>query len=540
MGGSLPVVLAPGVTATVCLTHWPLHAVGVLVFGHAEAGGWQGPSSLGWSVLFCVGMHAVPTSITDLSGVAQSAHIHARDISCRELMQACLTQVDRLNPQFNAIVSRVDGDDLLRQADACDLELAQGSSRGWMHGFPMAVKDLSATAGVPTTRGSPLLAWHVPAQDDLMVQRMKAAGGILIGKTNTPEFGLGSHTFNPVFGITRNAWDPAMCAGGSSGGAAVALALRMLPVADGSDMMGSLRNPAAFNHVFGLRPSQGRVPSWPKPEQWLTQLGTEGPMGRTVEDVGRLLMIQAGRDDRAPLSIAGAWPGAPLDLSALDLRKVRIAWLGDLGGYLPIEPGILDLCQAALQGLADDGCQVEAIAPPFSPAGVWETWLIWRRWLVAATLHEYWANPATRAQLKPEAQWEAEQGERLSAADVHRAGVARSRFYQHMLELLAQHEFIALPSAQVWPFPADQHWPRAIGGRTMDTYHRWMEVVIYATLAGLPAISVPVGFDRTGMLPMGMQLIGRPQAELAVLQLARAYEMRAASLLARRPAALGG
>ncbi len=479
------------------------------------------------------------TSITELTAVALSEHIHARDISCREVMHACLAQVDRLNPRFNAIVSRVDTDDLLDQADSRDRELAAGATRGWMHGFPMAIKDLSATAGVRTTRGSPLLAQHVPTHDDLMVQRMKAAGGILIGKTNTPEFGLGSHTYNPVFGITRNAWDSDKCAGGSSGGAAVALALRMLPVADGSDMMGSLRNPAAFNHVFGLRPSQGRVPSWPKPDQWLTQLGTEGPMGRTVEDVARLLMVQAGRDDRAPLSIAGTWPGVPLDLSSLDLRKTRIAWLGNLDGHLPFAPGILELCEAALQVLANDGCQVQAVAPPFSPDGVWETWLTWRRWLVAATLRAYWVNPTARAQLKPEAQWEAEQGERLSAADVHRAGVDRSRFYQQMLGLFDSHDFIALPAAQVWPFEAGLHWPKTIGGRAMDTYHRWMEVVIYATLAGLPVISVPVGFDSTGRMPMGMQLIGRPHADLAVLQMARAHEMRAATLLSRRPAALG-
>ena len=478
-------------------------------------------------------------SLTDLSGADLSARIHARELSCREVMQAFLAQVDRLNPQFNAIVSRVDPDVLLHQADACDHELAAGTSRGWMHGFPMAIKDLCATAGVCTTRGSPLLARHVPTHDDLMVQRMKAAGGILIGKTNTPEFGLGSHTYNQVFGITRNAWDSDKCAGGSSGGAAVALALRMLPVADGSDMMGSLRNPAAFNHVFGLRPSQGRVPSWPKPEQWLAQLGTEGPMGRTVEDVARLLMVQAGRDDRVPLSIAGTWPGAPLDLSSLDLRKTRIAWLGNLDGHLAMEPGILELCESALQVLVNDGCQVEAVAPPFAPGSVWETWLTWRRWLVAANLREYWVNPSTRAQLKPEACWEVEQGERLSATDVHRAGVARSHFYQQLLGLLDTHDFIALPAAQVWPFEAGLHWPKTIGGRAMDTYHRWMEVVIYATLAGLPAISVPVGFDSTGRLPMGMQLIGRPHADLAVLQLARAHETRSETRLSRRPPALG-
>ncbi len=395
-------------------------------------------------------------TITDLSATELSLRIHARQLSCREAMQASLAQIDRLNPGFNAIVSRVDADNLLAQADTCDLELATGTSRGWMHGFPMAVKDLSATAGVVTTKGSPLLANNVPVHDDIMVQRMKAAGGILIGKTNTPEFGLGSHTYNPVFGITRNAYDPQCCAGGSSGGAAVALALRLLPVADGSDMMGSLRNPAAFNNVFGLRPSHGRVPGGPRPDQWLSQLGTEGAMGRTVEDVARLLSVQAGRDDRAPLSIAGHWPAASLDLS-LDLKTVRIGWLGNLDAYLPMEDGILALCEQALARLALDGCIVQATAPGFAPADVWQTWLIWRRWLVAATQQPYWDDPAQRAQLKPEAQWEAAQGEQLSARDVFDASVARTAFYQQLLRLFEHCDFLALPAAQVWPFDATLH-----------------------------------------------------------------------------------
>ena len=482
-------------------------------------------------------MPAQSASITDLSGVALSEQIHARDISCREVMQACLAQVDRLNPQFNAIVSRVDTDELLRQADTCDRELADGSSRGWMHGFPMAIKDLADTAGVPTVRGSPLLVNNIPDHDELMVARMKAAGGILIGKTNTPEFGLGSHTYNPVFGVTRNAYDPRQSAGGSSGGAAVALALRMLPVADGSDMMGSLRNPAAFNNLFGLRPSAGRVPAWPKPDVWIGPLGTEGPMGRSVEDVARLLAIQAGRDDRVPLSLAGQWPGQELDL-ALDLRTVRIGWLGDLGGYLAMEPGILPLCESALARLAADGCQVEVARPAFDPAKVWQTWLTWRRWLVAGNLREYWDVPASRAQLKPAARWEAEQGEMLTARDVQRAAVERSRFYQQVLGMFGRYDYLALPSAQVWPFAAELDWPKTIVGKVMDTYHRWMEVVIYATLAGLPAISVPVGFGAQG-LSAGMQLIGRPLAELQVLRIARAYEQRVPDILARRPAALG-
>lgn len=470
------------------------------------------------------------------SATALSAAIHARQVSCREVMVSCLAQIERLNPRFNAIVSRADPDELLRQADDCDRELGRGSSRGWMHGFPFAVKDLSAVAGMPLVKGSPLLRGHVPTQDDLMVRRLRGAGAIIVGKTNTPEFGLGSQTYNMVFGVTRNAFDPDRCAGGSSGGAAVALALRMVPLADGSDMMGSLRNPAAFNNVFGLRPSMGRVPDGPAPECWLAQLGTAGPMARTVEDLTCLLAVQAGRDDRVPLSIAGTWPGASPAL-ALDLRRTRIGWLGNLGGYLPIEDGILALCEQGLARLADDGCLVEAVAPAFDPALAWQTWLTWRHWLVAASLRVFADDPAQRAQLKPEAQWEVQHGERLSARAVSEASLARSLLYQQLLGMFEQHDYLALPSAQVWPFNAETPWPRSIAGRTMDTYHRWMEVVIYATLAGLPCVSVPVGFSADG-LPMGMQLIGRPQADLAVLRLAQAHAARATPVLDRLPAAI--
>ena len=223
-------------------------------------------------------------------------------LSCRELMQATLARIERVNPVHNAIVALRDGDALLQEADARDHERRAGGPKGPLHGLPQAIKDLAQTAGIRSTMGSPLLRDAVPAEDGLMVQRMKAAGCIVIGKTNTPEFGLGSHTFNEVHGLTRNAYDPTRSAGGSSGGAAVALATRMLSVADGSDFMGSLRNPAAWNNVFGLRPSQGRVPAWPANDVWVTQLGTEGPMGRTVRDVATLLDVQAGPDPRQPLS----------------------------------------------------------------------------------------------------------------------------------------------------------------------------------------------------------------------------------------------
>jgi amidase len=245
--------------------------------------------------------------IVDLPAHALSACIRTRKVSCREVMQATLDRIDAVNPKFNAIVSLRDGDALLREADERDAQLKLGATPagpiGWMHGIPQAIKDMAQTAGVRSTLGSPLLRDFVPTQDGLMVQRMKAAGCIVIGKTNVPEFGLGSHTFNEVFGITRNAYDTSKSAGGSSGGAAVALATRMLAVADGSDFMGSLRNPAAWNNVFGLRPSQGRVPMWPAQDVWVTQLGTEGPMGRTVLDIASLLDVQAGYDARAPLSL---------------------------------------------------------------------------------------------------------------------------------------------------------------------------------------------------------------------------------------------
>jgi amidase len=406
---------------------------------------------------------------------------------------------------------------------------------GWMHGFPMAIKDLSPVAAMPLSKGSPILAGDVPQHDSLMVARMKAAGGIVIGKTNTPEFGLGSHSYNPVFGVTGNAWDATRSAGGSSGGAAVSLALRLQPVADGSDMMGSLRNPAAWANVFGLRPSFGRVPYDPhEGDAFVAQLGTEGPMARNVRDLAMLLSVQAGYDARQPLSIAEGGSAFAQPLKA-DARGLRIGWLGDLDGYLPFEPGIVEMCAAALKRFETLGAGVEALHLGYPCDEVWQTWLTWRRFLVSGTLAAFGANAKHRAMLKPEALWEYEQGHGLTGPQVYAASLKRTRFYRHMVTLFERYDLLVLPSAQVWPFPAEWTWPREVAGRTMDTYHRWMEVVIYATLAGLPAMSVPVGFNAAG-LPMGMQLIGRPLGDLAVIEAAAAYEQTLADWLARRPA----
>ncbi|MGZ5236849.1 MAG: amidase [Caldimonas sp.] len=461
-------------------------------------------------------------ALTDLDADALSRAIHAREVSCRETMQAYLARIAAVNPGVNAIVSLQPEEALLAQADACDAELAHGTSRGWMHGMPQAIKDAAETKGIASTLGSPLLKDHRPVHDALMVERMKRAGCIVVGKTNTPEFGLGSHTFNEVFGTTRNAFDPTKSAGGSSGGAAVSLATHMLPVADGSDFMGSLRNPAGWNDVYGFRPSQGRVPRWPAADVWVALLSTEGPMGRTVKDVAALLDVQAGWDPRVPTSIASKEAFAA-NVDAFEPRGVRIGWLGDLDGYLAMEPGIAALCEHALRRIEVAGGTVEPAALGFAPERVWDAWLVWRRWSVAARIAPFLAKPENRARIKPEALWEYDQGQGLTGMDTVRAAAERTAFHTHMLKLLERFDVLALPSAQVWPFPAEWRWPRSIEGRPMDTYHRWMEAVIYATFAGLPCIAMPAGFGANG-LAMGVQLIGKPHDDLGVLQLARAFE----------------
>ena len=461
-------------------------------------------------------------TLLDQSAIELSRAIHARDVSCREVMLATLRRVDAVNPRVNAIVARVDAESLLAQADARDAQLSSGRSLGWLHGMPQAFKDTTPVAGMVTTSGSPLLADFVPKQDSVMVARMRAAGCIVIGRSNVPEFALGSHTFNSVHGSTVNAFDPTKSAGGSSGGAAVALATRMLAVADGSDFMGSLRNPAAWNNVFGLRPSQGRVPHWPVQDAWIAQLGTEGPMARNVPDLARLLAIQAGWDARAPLSIAEDGRQFEQALDS-DPAGVRIGWLGDLDGHLAMEPGILELCERALSRLQGRGCKVDRARLGMPPERVWECWLAWRRALVGARIAPFLLDPRNRARIKEEALWEYDQGRSLTGADLLAASATRTLVHQRMLALFEDYDVLALPSAQCWPFDASLRWPAEIAGRPMDTYHRWMEVTILATLAGLPAISVPVGFGDAG-LPMGMQLIGRPRDDLGVLRLAMHVE----------------
>lgn len=480
---------------------------------------------------------AASRNIVAMDAVALSHAIHARTLSCVEVMGAYLDQIERLNPAVNALVALRERSDLVREAAGLDDELDAGRSRGWMHGFPQAIKDLAAAKGFATTQGSPLFKDTIAETDAIFVERMKAAGAIIVGKSNTPEFGLGSQTFNPVFGPTRNAYDQSLTSGGSSGGAAVALALRMLPVADGSDHAGSLRNPAAFNNVLGLRPAYGRVPSGTE-EVFIPQMGVAGPMARKTRDLAALLAVQSGYDPRVPLSLREE-PAAFLGNLNRDISGLRIGWLGDLGGHLPLEDGILALCRTALAAFEEMGAHVENATLGFDPEMVWQAWMKLRAWQVGASLAPIYEDRTRRDFLKPEARWEVEQGLKLSAFDVMRASNLRSAWYQHVRGLFERYDVLVLPSAQVFPFAVETHWPQEIAGRAMDSYHRWMEVVIPVTMSGCPALSVPVGFNAAG-LPMGMQLWGPNRSERLLLELAQAYEDATGWVDKRKPVLLAG
>lgn len=468
--------------------------------------------------------------LTQMTASQISVAIRRRVVTCREVMHAYLDRIERYNPVYNAIVSRVDPDELLRQADDADRELDAGTYRGWMHGMPHAVKDLADVRGLPTSNGSPIFAGQMADADTLAIARIREAGAIFIGKTNAPEFGYGSQTYNRVFGATGSAYNPSLTAGGSSGGAACALGTHMLPVADGSDMMGSLRNPGAFNNVIGFRPTQGRVPDTGG-DIFYQQLATDGPLGRNSEDTLRLLCTMAGAKSMSPLSLRDELPPAE-KFASPDLAGLRIGWLGDYSGYLAMEPGVLGLCEKSLAVLEREGATVDPCAPEFDMARLWQTWLTLRHWSAnwARFLYD---DPAMRAQLKPELVWEIEGSFDISSQDLFAAGRARSDWFRSLGMLFEHYDFLALPTAQVFPFSKDLHWPMVINGREMDTYHRWMEVVIGGTLGGLPVVNVPVGFDPAGR-PMGMQVMGRFGDDQRVLEFAMAYD-RVTPHLARRP-----
>jgi len=476
-----------------------------------------------------------PADIVMMNAVDLSNAIRTKRVSCVEVMTAYLDHIERLNPKVNAIVSLQDRGDLLAQARGRDDELARGEPLGWMHGFPHAPKDLFPTRGIRTTQGSPIFKDFVATTDAIVVEREKRAGAIIIGKTNTPEFGLGSHTFNKVFGTTLNPYDQTKTAGGSTGGGAVALALRMLPVADGTDHGGSLRNPGAYNNVLGLRTSFGRVPA-ETPDAFTAGMSVNGPMARTVSDLAMLLSVQAGYDPRAPLSNRedAAQFTQPLQR---DFRGTRIAWLGDLGGYLPFEPGVLDLCRTALKAFESLGCIIEETKPDYPNDRVWQAFTKLRASQSGPGLAELYMDPARRALMKPEAHFEVENWLKLTTAELREASGVRTQWYQAVRRFMETYEFMLIPSSQLFPFDAKLDWPHEIAGKRMQNYYDWMDALVQITMCASPPLNVPVGFNERG-LPMGMQIVGRHQADLSCLQLAYAYEQATNWVETRRPALL--
>jgi amidase len=441
--------------------------------------------------------------------------IRVRELSATEVMEAHLAQIARVNPRVNAIVTLLP-EQAMRQARAADEALARGEDVGLLHGLPVAHKDLFPTKGIRTTFGSPIFNDFVPDQNALIVDRLQQAGAITIGTTNTPEFGAGSQTYNAVFGPTLNPYNLALTCGGSSGGAAVALACGMLPIADGSDMGGSLRNPANYCNVVGLRPSPGRVPIWPAAVGWFP-LTVEGPMARTVQDAALMLSAIAGPDPRSPIAIAepGSSFARPLER---DFRGVRIAWSRDLGG-LPIDPRVtaaLDMQRHVFEAL---GCAVTDGEPDFSDAD--EVFKVWRAWHFELTRGEL--LDTHRDQLKDTVIWNIEAGRRLSGPQLGRAERQRTDLYHRVRVFMEQHEFLILPVSQVPPFDIRQPYVSAINGVPMETYIDWMRSCYYISVTGLPAISVPCGFTPDG-LPVGLQIVGQHQDDWGVLQLAYAFE----------------
>ena len=460
------------------------------------------------------------TDLCAFDAVTLAGMLRRREVSAREVAAAHIGRIEAVDGSVNAVVTRCFDRALTRAAEADDA-LARGEVLGLLHGLPVAHKDLAETAGVRTTYGSPLFAGHVPDFDALQVERMSRAGAISLGKTNTPEFGAGSHTVNPVFGATRNPYDPSRSAGGSSGGAAAALAARMICLADGGDLGGSLRNPASFCNVVGLRPAPGRVPTWPLSDVADT-FAVHGPMGRTVADVALLLAVMSGPDPRVPLALDApvpvlTEPAGVAGLLARDLRGLKVAWSADLG--LPVEPAVRAVLAPARQVLVELGCEVTDAAPDLSGAD--EAFRTWRAFRFATGFGPL--LPEHRDQLGPNVTWNTERGLELTVTELSRATVLRAELAQRVAGFFDRFEVLACPVSQVVPFDVTLDWVHEIDGVPQHTYLDWMASCYLISATGLPAISVPAGFTPDG-LPVGLQLVGRWRAEWPLLGVAHAFE----------------
>ena len=453
--------------------------------------------------------------LVNKTAVEMVSLIKDKHISAKELMEAHLDHIARVNPKVNAIVT-LRPELGIEGAEQVDKAIAKGDQLGVLGGLPVAHKDLVPTKGIRTTYGSPLYADFVPDYSALIVERIQQAGAITIGKTNTPEFGAGSQTFNEVFGETLNPYDTSKTCGGSSGGAAVALATRMLPIADGSDTGGSLRNPANFCNVIGFRPSPGRVPTFPSKVGW-GPISVQGPMARNINDCALLLSAIAGEDSRVPISIteSGERFLEPLER---DFKGVNIAWSPSLGG-LPVDPSTSAVLESQRHIFGELGCNVFEADPDFTDAD--ELFLIWRGWGREISQGEHLRN--NRDKLKDTMVWDIEQGVNLTGPQVGWAEAKRMELFQRMHTFMDEYEFLICPVSQRPPFNVEQRWVTEINGIEMENFISWMKSCYYITATGHPAISVPCGFTPDG-LPVGIQIVGRYRDDFGVLQLAKAFE----------------
>jgi amidase len=442
--------------------------------------------------------------------------IQKRELSAREVMEAHLEQIEKVNPSVNAIVS-LNKEAALKSADQADQMLASGEKAGPFHGLPIAIKDTHNAKGFPMTCGSLALIDNVSKEDDLIVERLKKAGAIVIGKTNVPEFGAGAHTFNEVFGPTRNPYNLNRTAGGSSGGAAVAVTTGMLPFADGSDMGGSCRFPAAFNNVVGMRPSPGRVPAYPKAAPYST-LGVQGPIARNVEDAAFMMSVIAGYDNRSPIAIYE--PGETfLKPFKKDISGLKVAWTCDFGGEIPVDPVVRKNFLEQLQVFADLGCHVEEASPNLAEANeVFHTLRAWEFEMAGKELFDQFSHL-----MKPSYVWNVKKGRALRGIDIGRAERLRNELYHRMRVFFEKYDAFILPVSQVPPFDINMDYPTEIDGVKMEHYIDWMRSCCYISALGNPAISVPSGFTSDG-LPLGLQIVGPYHADYEVLRIAHAFE----------------
>lgn len=441
--------------------------------------------------------------------------VRSRQLSVRELLSIHITQIERLNPSVNAICT-LNIEEAVTNADDLDNQLSAGCEPGPLFGLPIAIKDLVDVAGLPTTKGSPLYQNVVAKHDALIVQRLRNAGAIILGKTNVPEFGAGSHTFNTVFGVTRNPYDLSKSAGGSSGGSAAALSCGMIAIADGSDYGGSIRNPPNFNSVVGLRPTPGRVPNVPTTDPW-GSLNLLGPMGRTVADTSLLLSVIAGLDPRDPIALCES-PAQFNTVADVDLSSCKVAYSPDLG-MLPVENEVTEVIEKSLPLLTDLGCNIDIGHPNLT--GGEEAFDTIRAMGFAReyrkTLRDY------RDKLKDTVIWNIERGLALSSDQIIKANHLRTKQFINMQSFLENFDVLILPVSQVLPFPIENEWVDEINGVQMDTYIDWMRSCSHITMTSHPALSLPCGFTSTG-LPVGVQIVGKYRKEAFLLSFAAAWE----------------